>query len=79
MIIWAPLFVGLNAIPCWRRRGVPDAVEITMSGLLGGAHLRGAEGITALLVDHENRADENGTAILQYVYEFAGYDTPFNP
>ena len=50
-----------------------------MSGLLGGAHLRGAEGITALLVDHENRADENGTAILQYVYEFAGYDTPFNP
>ncbi|MDQ7100104.1 hypothetical protein [Serratia sp. MF2] len=59
--------------------GVPDAVEITLSGLLGGAHLRGAEGITALLVDRENRADENGTAILQYVYQFAGYDTPFNP
>lgn len=59
--------------------GVPDAVEITMSGLLGGAHLRGAEGVTALLVDHENRADENGTAILLYVYEFGGYDTPFKP
>lgn len=59
--------------------GVPDAVEITMSGLLGGAHLRGAEGIVALLIDNENRADENGTAILLYVYEFGNYDTPFNP
>lgn len=57
--------------------GVPDAIEITMSGLLGGAHLRGAEGVTALLVDHENRADENGTSILLYVYEFGDYDTPF--
>ena len=58
--------------------GVPEAVEITMSGLLAGAHLRGAEGVVALLVDHENRADENGTAILQYVYQFGGYDTPFD-
>jgi len=58
--------------------GVPEIVTITMSGLLGGAHLRGAEGITTLLVSRENRADENGTAILQYVYQFGGYDTPFD-
>ncbi|CAI1025224.1 hypothetical protein [Serratia quinivorans] len=55
----------------------PDSVEITLSGLLAGAHLRGAEGVVALLVNHENHADENGTAILQYVYDFGGYTTPY--
>lgn len=59
-------------------QNVPDAVEITLSGLLGGAHLRGAEGITALLTKGENRADENGTSILLYVYNFGGYETPFD-
>lgn len=58
---------------------VPDSVEITLSGLLGGAHLRGAEGIVALLADSENRTDENGTSILLYVYNFGGYATPFSP
>jgi hypothetical protein len=57
--------------------GRPDTVTITMSGLLAGAHLRGAEGVVALLVNHENRADENNTAILQYVYDFASYETPY--
>jgi len=58
--------------------GIPEIITITMSGLLSRAHLRGAEGVIALLVDHENRADENGTAILQYVYQFGGYETPFS-
>ena len=57
--------------------GRSNKVEITMSGLLAGAHLRGAAGVVELLVDHRDPADENGTYILQYVQDYAGYDTPF--
>lgn len=57
--------------------GRANEVEITLSGLLAGAHLRGAEGVVSLLVDHKNPSDENGTYILQYVQDYAGYDTPF--
>ncbi|WP_419933229.1 hypothetical protein [Candidatus Poriferisodalis sp.] len=57
--------------------GRANKVEITMSGLLAGAHLRGAAGIVSLLVDHKNPSDENGTYILQYVQDYAGYDTPY--
>jgi len=58
--------------------GRPNAVVITMSGLLAGAHLRGAEGVAALLLDSKNPFDENHTYILQYVYDFRGYQTPFD-
>ena len=54
-----------------------NKVEITLSGLLAGAHLRGAAGVVELLVDHKNPSDESGTFILQYVQDYAGYDTPF--
>ena len=57
--------------------GRANKVEITLSGLLAGAHLRGAAGVVELLVDHKNPSDENGTHILQYVQDYAGYDTPF--
>lgn len=57
--------------------GRANKVEITLSGLLAGAHLRGAAGVVELLVDHKNPADENETYILQYVQDYAGYDTPF--
>lgn len=30
-----------------------------------------------MLVDHKNPADENGTYILQYVQDYAGYETHF--
>ncbi len=56
----------------------PNKVPITMSGLLAGAHLRGAQGVVSLLVDHQNPADENQTYILQYIQDFAGYQTPFS-
>ena len=59
--------------------GRANAVTITLSGLLAGAHLRGAQGVVSLLVDHQNPADENGTYILQYVQDFGGYQTPFTP
>jgi hypothetical protein len=54
-----------------------DAVTITMSGLLAGAHLRGAQGDVNLLLKHICGADEAGTSILAYLHEFAGYDTPW--
>jgi hypothetical protein len=57
--------------------GRDNTVTLTMSGLLAGAHLRGALGVIDLLVQHGNSADENGTHILQYVQDYAGYDTPF--
>lgn len=59
--------------------GRANKVEITMSGLLAGAHLRGAAGVVELLVDHQNPADENNTYILEYVQDYAGYQTPFQP
>ncbi|WP_429072802.1 hypothetical protein [Aeromonas veronii] len=58
--------------------GRSNNVIITMSGLLAGAHLRGAEGIVSMLIDGKNPEDENGTYILQYVQDYAGYDTPFD-
>lgn len=59
--------------------GRANGVAVALSGLLAGAHLRGAEGVVALLVDHQNPKDESGTYILQYVQDYAGYDTPFTP
>ena len=55
-----------------------NSVTLTLSGLLAGAHLRGAEGVIELLIQHKNPADESGTYILQYVQDYAGYDTPFD-
>ena len=57
--------------------GRSNEVVITMSGLLAGAHLRGAAGVEDLLVNHKNHSDEIGTTILQYVQDFGGYQTPF--
>jgi len=59
--------------------GRGNEVVVTISGLLAGAHLRGAEGVASLLIDHQNHADEIGTTVLQYVQDYAGYDTPFPP
>lgn len=72
-VYWSQLDPSVNPPPGNRS----DKVEITLSGLLAGAHLRGATGVIELLVDHKNPADENGTYILQYVQDYAGYDTPF--
>lgn len=60
-------------------QGRSNEVTITLSGLLAGAHLRGAGGVVALLLDHQNPQDESGTYILQYVQDYANYKTPFTP
>ncbi|MXX41644.1 MAG: hypothetical protein F4Z53_01160 [Acidimicrobiales bacterium] len=72
-VYWNQLDPPVNPPP----GGRTNDVKITLSGLLAGAHLRGAEGVVSLLVDHKNPSDENGTYILQYVQDYAGYDTPF--
>lgn len=57
----------------------PNEVTVTISGLLAGAHLRGAQGVVSLLVDRENPSDESRTYILQYVQDYARYETPYSP
>lgn len=58
------------------------SVQSTMSGIIAGAHLAGAQGATSLLVNNEFSADETGTSILTYMQKFGGastiVDTPGN-
>ncbi len=75
VVTWDGLDPPVNPPPGGRE----NEVTITISGLLAGAHLRGAAGVVALLVDKQNPHDESGTYILQYVQDYAGYDTPFKP
>ncbi|WP_102402844.1 hypothetical protein [Vibrio sp. 10N.261.55.A7] len=69
---------GLNPPVTPPPGGRSNNVVITMSGLLAGAHLRGAEGVVSMLIYGKNPADESGTYLLQYVQDYAGYDTPFD-
>jgi hypothetical protein len=57
-----------------KRRGV----TITASGILAAAHLRGEGGVAKLLLSKQGSTDENGTSILAYLREFAGFKTPFD-
>ena len=57
--------------------GIPEEIVVTYSGLLAGAHLRGAQGVYNLLILHQNNQDESGTAILGYLYTFGSYETPW--
>jgi len=58
-----------------QRRG---GVVITTSGILAAAHLRGEGGVVQLLLNNQVSQDENGTSILAYLREFAGFRTPFD-
>ncbi|WP_414583760.1 hypothetical protein [Scytonema sp. PCC 10023] len=53
-------------------------VVITTSGVLAAAHLRGEGGVVNLLLNNQVSQDENGTSILAYLKEFAGFQTPFD-
>jgi hypothetical protein len=54
--------------------GRSKTITITISGILAGAHLRGAYGLANLLLKNEVTNDEFGTSILRYVDDFGGYD-----
>ena len=56
--------------------GQQRSVEITEFGILAGAHLRGAFGLSSLLLDGQVSRDEFGTSIVQYVEDYAGFDVP---
>lgn len=56
--------------------GQTVSVELTLTGILAAAHLRGAWGTLALLQGGAVSTDEYGTSILQYVDQFGGYEAP---
>ncbi|MEM6846477.1 MAG: 1,4-beta-glucanase [Pseudomonadota bacterium] len=58
------------------QNGVTVTVQLTLTGIMAAAHLRGAWGTLALLQGGAVSADEYGTSILQYVEQFGGYDAP---
>lgn len=52
---------------------VVHGVYMTESGMLGAAHLGGAEGVKEFIYKGVNRQDINGTSISDYLKKFAGY------
>jgi Ca2+-binding RTX toxin-like protein len=59
---------------------VINGVSITVSGLLGGAHLVGASQLASWLNSGEAGAvpkDGNGTLVTKYLTNFSSYSTPF--
>lgn len=52
-----------------------QGVRITQSGILAAAHLRGESGVANLLLNNEVSNDEFGTSILDYLREFADYES----
>ena len=56
--------------------GARVEVELTLTGILAAAHLRGASGLRDLIVEGAVTTDEYGTSILQYIEQFGGYDSP---
>lgn len=56
--------------------GVEGSVELTLTGILAGAHLRGAPAVVELLLNGSISVDEYGTSILQYIDQFGGFEAP---
>lgn len=50
-----------------------NGIEITISGLVAGAHLKGIGGVRKFLKGKDN-ADAYGTKISEYIKKFGGYD-----
>lgn len=60
----------------YQQNGETVIIELSLSGILAAAHLRGAYGTLDLLLSGAVSTDENGTSILQYIHQFGGYETP---
>jgi len=54
-----------------------DGIEITQSGLVAGAHLKGLGGVKRFLKGDDN-TDALGTKISEYIRKFGGYNL-YNP
>ena len=49
-------------------------VEISLSGILAGAHLGGSGSVSAYFLEGENRKDRLGTSVEEYMVFFSGYN-----
>ncbi|MEO0761525.1 MAG: 1,4-beta-glucanase, partial [Pseudomonadota bacterium] len=58
------------------QNGQTVTVELTLTGIMAAAHLRGAWGTLALLEGGSVSTDEFGTSILRYIEQFGGYQAP---
>ncbi|WP_434050877.1 MAG: hypothetical protein RDA78_16305 [Roseibium sp.] len=67
-------FIGQTA--SYTQTGQTVTVELTLTGILAAAHLRGAWGTASLLQGGAVSTDEYGTSILQYIDQFGGYSSP---
>ncbi|MEH6527025.1 MAG: hypothetical protein V7723_13200 [Sneathiella sp.] len=67
-------FIGQTG--SYTQNGQEVSVELTLTGILAAAHLRGAYGLLDLLQGGAVSSDEFGTSILQYIEEFGGFDAP---
>jgi len=67
-------FIGQTA--SYSQNGETVSVELTLTGILAAAHLRGAWGTATLLQNGAVSQDEYGTSILQYVEQFGGFEAP---
>ena len=56
--------------------GQEVSVELTLTGIMAAAHLRGAWGTLALLQASDVSTDEYGTSILRYIRQFGDYEAP---
>lgn len=70
-------FIGQTA--SYVQDGETVSVELTLTGILAAAHLRGAWGTATLLLSGSVSEDEYGTSILQYIDQFGGYEAPSVP
>jgi hypothetical protein len=55
-------------------------IEITASGLLAGAHLRGVAGGVKKYLESDGKddpTDANGTRVSEYLKKFKGYEVPY--
>jgi hypothetical protein len=60
----------------FEENGLSKTVELTLTGIMAAAHLRGAYGTLNLLQNGNVSVDEYGTSILRYIEQFGGYEAP---
>lgn len=69
---------GLTLQSALRRFFSAEASAYTLSGTLAAAHLCGPYGVLELFLSGAQAKDEFGTSIMQYLADFADYETPYD-
>ncbi len=68
-------FIG-TTITATDTDGSQAQVELSLTGILASAHLRGAFGTLDFLLNSVASADEIGTSNIQFIEQFGGFDAP---